>query len=82
MLLVDLHRNVGVRCCGFGEWLQLESTQQRAHILSASLLVQYNCDFDLDLIEMSLRIYSCVSLIVPLSSDVVLLADVHRHTST
>lgn len=37
-----------------------------------TLVVQYNCDFDLDLqlIEMSLRIYSCVSLIVPLSNDV------------
>lgn len=32
--------------------------------------MQYNFDFDLELIEMSLRIYSCVSLIVPLSDDV------------
>lgn len=38
--------------------------------LSVSLLVQYNFDFDLELIEMSLRIYSCVSLIAPLSNDV------------
>lgn len=41
--------------------------RMKAWKLSASLLVQYNFDFDLELIEMSLRIYSCVSLIVPLS---------------